>query len=244
MIKEFFVNNKPGPDFSIFGLNHIIVLIIFFSFIGFLIYKRNKISNLKESTKRKVLITVVTIMAISQITYFATRIGYGIFDYKIHLPLHLCFISNYIFIYAIFFNKQKLLKLTYFLSFIGPIPAILWPELTSCFDNFEFYEYLTSHYIFLSASVFNYFAYNYKIEKIDFIKVAVLINGLIFAMLPFNIAFDMNYIFSTEIPQIVIDVYPFLEHLNPLLVIEITGLTIAFIIYKLAQIRSKELEKK
>ena len=144
--------------------------------------------------------------------------------------------------FAILFEKDNLLKLTLFLSFIGPIPAILWPDLPSTFDDFNFWKYFISHHIFICISFFSYFALNYKIELKDIIKAFIFANLLIFIMMPFNHLFNMNYIYSSEIPANIIALYPWLTNLPPFLVIEVTGLIIAILLYQLIRRRNKELE--
>ncbi len=241
MIEEFIVNNNPGPSYDMFGFNHIFSILLAVIPMILIYINRNKISKIDQNKSRKILIIVATIMLLSQLIYFATNIIYGIFDYTIHLPLHLCFISNYIFIYAIYTKKDNILKYTLFLSFIGPIPAMLWPELPSSWDYFKFYEYFISHHVFIVASFFSYFALNYKIERKHIIGSAIFVNILIFGMMPFNIIFDMNYIYSSEIPAYIVNVYPFLKFFNPLLTIEVTGIVIAVLLYQLVRKRNKEI---
>ncbi len=241
-MKEFIVNNNPGPSYNMFGFNHIFSILLAVIPMILIYIFRDKISKIDEKKSRKILVILATIMLVSQVFYLVTNIAYGIFDYKIHLPFHLCFISNYIFIYAIYAKKDNLLKYTFFLSFIGPIPAMLWPELPSSWDYFKFYEYFISHHVFIVASFFSYFALNYKIELKHIIKSAIFVNILIFGMMPFNIIFDMNYIYSSEIPAYIVNIYPFLKFFNPLLTIEVTGIVIATILYQLIRKRNKELQ--
>lgn len=241
MLKEFFVNNQPGPEFKMFGPTHISCIMFVILSLIIIYINREKISKLSAKTKRIILVTGTLIMLSNMIIYTLTAIYYGIFDYKIHLPFHLCFISGYMFMYGIIFKKEKILKYTFFLAFIGPIPAVLWPELPSSFDYYKFYEYFISHHLFLILSFFSYYALNYKIELKNLIKVAILTNALVFIMMPFNIIFDMNYIYSAEIPDYIVKVYPFLKYFTPIIILEILGISIATLIYQIARIRNKEL---
>lgn len=143
--------------------------------------------------------------------------------------------------YAILFEKDNLLKITLFLSFIGPIPAILWPDLPSTFDDFNFWKYFISHHVFICISFFSYYALNYKIELKDIIKAFLFANSLILIMMPFNHIFNMNYIYSSEIPSNIVAMYPWVEKFPPFLVIEITGIVIAFVLFLLIRKRNKEL---
>jgi uncharacterized membrane protein YwaF len=148
------------------------------------------------------------------------------------------------FIYGILFEKEWILKYTIFLSFIGPIPAILWPDFISTVDNYEWWQYVISHHVFICLSFFSYYALNYKIEKKDFIKTFVLTNFLMLIMYPFNLLFDTNYIFSTSIPDNVMALYPWLKYFPPMITLEVVGLIIsASLYYFIFQKRNNELKK-
>ena len=244
MIREFFVNETPKFLFNQFGLIHNIFITI--AVIGLIIIyiNRNKIAKIPKEKSKKYLKIIAFILLINMIIFTIGFLCYGIFDYKKHLPLHLCFIANYMFIYGIIFEKEWILKHTIFLCFIGPIPAILWPDFISTIDNFEWWQYVISHHIFILTSFFSYYALEYKIEKKDFIKTFILTNLLMLIMYPFNIVFDTNYIFSTQIPDNVIILYPWLKYFPPMLTIEVVGLAISGALYYfIFQKRNKELNK-
>lgn len=48
----------------------------------------------------------------------------GVYSWKLHLPLHLCFISGYLFMYVLVTGNQKLFRSVYFFTWIGPLPAM------------------------------------------------------------------------------------------------------------------------
>ena len=50
-------------------------------------------------------------------------------------------------------------------------------------------------------------------------------------MYPFNLTFDTNYIFSTEIPANVMVLYPWLKYFPPMLTLEVVGLAISAGLY-------------
>lgn len=242
-IREFFRNDHPFVPYKPFGFIHCSCILFVVITLLLIYFNRNKISNLKDKTKRKILVTIATIMLINMIIYNIAPHVFGYFDYKIHLPFQLCFISGYMFMYGIFFKKESILKITFFLSFIGPIPAILWPDLPSTFDDFNFWKYFISHHIFICASFFSYYALNYKITKNTILDVIIVTQIMILVMMPFNIIFDMNYIYSSEIPSNIVEMYPFLNYILPIFVIEAIGVLIFILLYQLVKKRNKELER-
>lgn len=241
-IKEFFRNDHPFVPFKEFGFIHCLCISLVVIVLIIIYLNRNKISSLNEKTKQIILKSAAILMLINMIIYNIVPHLFGYFDYKIHLPFQLCFISGYMFMYGILFNKEWILKFTLFLSFIGPIPAILWPDMPSTFDDFNFWKYFISHHIFICISFFSYFALNYRITIKDIIKAFILTNCLVLIMMPFNYLFNMNYIYSSEIPANIRNLYPFIEHFPPFLTIEVTGLIIAILLYQLIRKRNKELD--
>lgn len=244
MLREFFVNENPKFLFEQFGLIHILFSLI--PVIGFIIIylNRNKIANIPKEKSKKILKIAAIILLLNMLIFTFGFLYYDVFDYKKHLPFHLCFISNYMFMYGILFEKEWILKYTIFLCFIGPIPAILWPDMVSTIDNFEWWQYVISHHFFFLASIFSYYALGYKVELKNYIKVFIFTNFLMLIMYPFNLIFETNYIFSTEIPANVMVLYPWLKYFPPMLTLEVVGLVISGAVYFfIIKKRNQELTK-
>ena len=186
-IKEFFRNDHPFIPFKEFGFIHCLCILLVIITLIIIYLNRNKISAMKDKTKKIILKGTAILMLINMIIYNIAPHLFGYFDYK--MPFQLCFIAGYMFMYGILFEKEWILKLTLFLSFIGPIPAILWPDMPSTFDDFNFWKYFISHHIFICASFFSYYALNYRITIKDIIKAFIFTNCLVLIMMPFNYAF-------------------------------------------------------
>lgn len=240
MLREFFVNENPHFLFKQWGLIHNFFTIGTIICLLFLYLNKNKLS--KNKNKEKILKVSAIVLLINMIIYTVGNLYYGSFNYKEMLPFHLCFIANYMFIIAILFNKHNILKYTLFMSFIGPIPAILWPNLISTIDNFNFWQLIISHHFFICISLFSYYTLKYRIEFKDFLKTYVFVNLLLIIVTPFNYFFNTNYIFTNYIPDNVIVLYPWLKLFPTYLVLEVLGLCIASLIYNLIiKPRNKEL---
>ena len=231
MLKEFFINEHPRFLFHQFGLIHNIFNFIPVIAVILIYLNRDKIASIPKEKTWKILKITAIILLVNMFIYTFGNLYFGSFDYKKDLPFHLCFIANYMFMYGCFFKKEWIFKFTIFLCFIGPIPAILWPDLVSTIDNFNFWQYVISHHFFLSMSFFSYYALGYHVEKKDYLKTFVLTNFLMLIMYPFNLIFDTNYIFSTQIPDNVLELYPWLIHFPPMITLEVVGLSISGIIY-------------
>ncbi len=243
MLREFFVNENPKFLFKQFGLIHNIFIVIPIVVLIIIYLNRNRISKIPKLKTKKILKISAIILLLNMIIFTVGFLCYGCFDYTRHLPLHLCFIANYMFIFGILFEKENILKYTIFLCFIGPIPAILWPDMVSTIDNMEWWQYVISHHFFICISFFSYFALEYKVEFKNYIKVFLFTNFLMLIMYPFNLTFNTNYIFSTKIPDNVMVLYPWLKYFPPMLTLEVVGLLISGAIYYFI-IRRRNIELK
>lgn len=244
MIREFFVNEHPKFLYKPFGLIHFIFIFIAVIGVAIVIINRNKISKIPKEKSQKILKISAWILLANMLIYTFGNLYFDHFFIDKDLPFHLCFIANYIFMFGIIFNKEELLKYTIFLCFVGPIPAVLWPDLVSTIDNFNFWQYIISHHFFMTISVFSYYALGYKVTFKNYVKTIILTNFLMFAMMPFNKAFNTNYIFSSQIPDNVLALYPWLKYFPPILVLEVVGMLISFTVYYfLIYKRNKELNQ-
>lgn len=240
-MKNFFIDDQSISKFQLFGFLHISLMVLLIIGILLLVVNKEKIAKMNEKIKDKIRISIALILFLNMTIYYLTRIIYGVYDWKVHLPLHFCFIAGYLFMFAVIFKKWKLYKISYFMAFMGPLPAIIWPELYRTFDTYIFYQYLISHHFFLLSNLFILYAYSIKITKKDFIKTIIVVFTLFICMAIFNFFFHTNYIFSTEIPPHVLELYPFLVKFNyPVILIFLIGLIIMFLAYAFYLLTTKK----
>lgn len=240
-IKDFFIDEKARLPFHLFGILHIALILFVVSCFVLIYCNRNRIIQMSEEKKKRLRYFVAIVMFINMAIYYGSLIYYGTYDWKADLPLHLCFISGYLYMLGLVTNSKKIYKVTYFLAFIGPLPAILWPDLVTSVDSFVFYQYIFSHHLFLISSFFFYYAYNVKIGKKDLWRIFFIANGIFIIMTGFNYLFDTNYIMSSEIPPHILKLYPFVKNFNyPIIVMELTGLIVFMLAYIPVYFRNKE----
>lgn len=231
-MREFFVDKTITIPFKLFGYTHLFLLAIVI--FGCLIIYLNRYKINKIPLKRKKLITkiIAIILLLNMLTLYVSSIIYHNFDYKDMLPLHLCYIANYFYIIPVLLNKENLFKYSYFLSCLGPIPAIIFFNVPSVWESFNFYLYVISHHVLVLGSLLTFYMYPKKIEVKDTIKLAIALNILYFTMSIFNSYFHTNYCFSGGIPPFIIDLFPFLAYIPTTIILEVTEIFILFILYK------------
>lgn len=230
-LKEFFIDEKITIPFKLFGKTHIFLLL--FVIIGCLIIyiNKEKIFNIKPKNKKKFTKIMASILLLNMLTLYVSSIYYQAFDYKDMLPFHLCYIANYFYIIVVFLNKENLYKYSYFLSFLGPIPAIIFFDVPSVWESFNFYLYVISHHILVLTTFLTFYMYPKTIKIKDTIKLAIVLNILYIAMSIFNAYFNTNYCFSGGIPEFIINLFTFLKYIPTTIILEITEIGILCILY-------------
>lgn len=245
-IREFFLNENYIEPFGIFSLGH------WFSIISVLIgiiiiYKnREKLRNIDKKTKEIVEKVMVVVLFINMKLLYIPLLLYGQWTWKAHLPLHMCFIAGYLFMYSVWFKKRKVYKVVYFLAFIGPIPAILLPDLKGYYDAFIFYHFIISHHLLILFNMLYLYMENIEIKIKNVMNALAVSITIFFIMYIFNQIFGTNYIFSNAIPEHVLNLMPFLRSFdNPVLILVITGVIVLWVAYIPIYIenRSKRLKK-
>ena len=234
-MKEFF-GLIPGIfHFHLFGFWHILMTLVMLLSIVLIYKNRMKIRKWKYHDK-PVRYFIAIFMFLNMVVYYVPMVIFGTWDYHVHLPLHLCFISGGLFMITMLSNNQKLFKLVYYLSFLGPLPAILFPDLTCGPDRFIFWQFFISHHFFLTASLYTLFVLDYKIEKDD-VKFAFLGALTIFMiMFVFNHIFGTNYIMMNKLPDHMLKLFPFLTAFDhPIVWLIATGCLVFYLANSLAK---------
>jgi len=229
MIRDFFVGVYPA--IKAFGLEHIIISFLFIIGLVLIVINKKKIHNISSKNKRKITIYIISILFLNMTIYYLAKVFYGTFDYINNLPLHFCFISGYLFMYAWLTKNIKLIKLTYFCGFLGPFVAMIWPNPPT-YISYTFYQFIISHHFFFLGNLFLYYAYNYQIKKSDYFKVFIVVNIIFLTVGIFNAVFNTNYIMSKSLPEFFLNLYPFFRNYNyTVLWVELGGIVAALIAY-------------
>lgn len=230
-MKEFFIDQNPSYNFILFKPLHISLILI--TLIGLYLVAKNKdrIYNLNTKTKTIAKNIIITILFLNMTIYYLSKIIYNVYDITNHLPLHFCFISGYLFMITYIFKIKKLMNFIIFFVFIGPTPAIFYPDLKSTFDSFIFYQYIISHHFFMISGLFIYYAYYNRLTKKE-LKITILTTIGIFLTTKFiNLLLNSNYIFSSSYPTHMLDLYPFLSFFNPSIMVILLGISMISLIY-------------
>ena len=227
-----FFSDVPGIfHFRLFGFWHI-VLTITMLLAMVLIYKYQEALRKWKYHDKAFRYIVAGIMFTNMAIYYGQKILDGTWSYKEHLPLHFCFISGYLFMYALVTNHKSMFKFVYFFSFAGPLPAILLPDLTCGPDRFIFWQFFFSHHFFLTASIYVLYVLEWKITYLEAFKAFIAANIIFALVFGLNQVIGSNYIMTTNLPAHIMKLFPFLSYINiPILWLELAGIAACFIAF-------------
>ena len=219
-LKEFFVDEVITIPFKLFGKTHL--FLIAFVLLGLMIiyFNRKRLYQLSNVLKRRIVVIFAIILLLNMIVLYVSSFYYQTFDYKTMLPFHLCYLSNYFYIIAVILKKENWYSYLYFLAFLGPIPAIIFFDVVSVWQSFNFYLYVISHHLLVIMGLCTFYLYPRKVELKHVFKLVVVLNVVYFLMKIFNYYFGTNYFFSQAIPPFIIHLMPFLKYIPVVIILE------------------------
>ena len=121
------------------------------------------------------------------------------FNYKIHLPLHLCYLTELAILFLLFFKKQFFYPLILLNSLGGGVTGFLNSNLTHDDMLIEHIHLYISHFNLLLFSLI-LFKERFSLSKIDVIN-SMTLNGLIMIVIIWvNEGLNSNYWFTKSKP--------------------------------------------
>lgn len=240
MIREFFLDENPGIPFRLFGSIHFGCLAVLFISLFLIYYYRHKIKCIDMARKNKIRRIMFIILISNMLIYYGSYIYYGVYDIRVHLPLHFCFIAGILFMIYLITRSKKLYHIVFFLTFIGPLPAVIYPDLVSSFDYYVFYQYFISHHLLMIFSYFILYMDDHRITFNHVFWTYIWANVIFIIMMIVNYIFGTNYIMSSELPAHIYKLFPILRKVNPVPVLELVGIIVVMILYIPVYIKNKE----
>jgi len=187
---NFFSYEASENVFKLFGLTHIVSIVLVFVFIFVLVVFRDKIRN---SPKEKVIRYIFAITCILiEMSLYPWYLLNGETRLSMVLPLDLCGFIIYVGAIAMLTKKYSLFEVGWFWSF-GTWLAIFFNPHPYSIDRFRFYQYMINH-----ALMFGMYVYMFAVLKfrptINSFKKSILVLVVISPfMYVFNTIIDGNF---------------------------------------------------
>ncbi len=208
---------------ELFGPLHLWLSAVFVVLYVLLFVFRDKIAVFGH--KRTIRLVMASILLANMAIHYVSKIVLGVWTFDTDLPLHLCFITNFFMIYILYSdNRGGLYRIVYFFTFIGPLPAMIWPDLRCSYDSYIFYQFIISHHVMLLFSLYCLCVLKYDTSVKSTIPTFIIGNIVVGSVMMFNMIFKTNYIMMNELPEQLYEIYPFLTLLPPLVWLELVGI--------------------
>lgn len=198
-------------ELSFFGPVHLLLIAITVISI-LLIYKyREKLK--KYPIIRKI---ISAILFANMIIYIAGAAIAGIYDIKVHLPIHYCYITGFLFQYMLLKEKKTWYNMLYYAIFFCTITVVIFQDPAITPDRYEFILLVISHHFLLISSFYTLYVLEYPVNVKGykpFIIYSVIVYTTVFIL---NRILGTDYIFNSTLPPWIYEILPFVKALPPL----------------------------
>lgn len=219
-----FFSEQGGTPMELFGPLHWTLTLIVIASILLLYIFRRPLRAMKHKTKKIICASCAAILFANMTIYYAGLVLVGEYSIKRHLPLEFCFITGYLLMYILISNNRKLYRIVFYYTIIGPVPAMIWPNVTGVFDRYIFYQFIISHHFMIIVSFYLLIVMRYHVYARDTIPALICGNIVFTLVYILNINWGTNYIMSAGLPEHMLTMYPFLRYFNhPFFWLEVCG---------------------
>ena len=233
IFRDFFSREAEGDDgLELFGGLHIAVSAFFLIlYAGVIIFR----GSLREFGHFALIRrTMAAVRFANMLIHYVGRIVIGEWRLSEDLPLHICFVTNFLMMYVLATdNKRSLFAFVYYFTLIGPLPAAIFPDLSRTWGGYLFHQFIISHHVMLLFSLYCAFVLEYKTSPRHAVCAYFLGNAYVAAVSVFNRIFGTNYIMLGELPEQLYRHFPILSKLPAIVWLEMAGIIALVVAYAL-----------
>ena len=173
------------------GYNHFIVSGLLSGVLYLLYHKVNDTAILSKVLKWLLIFNFVS--------FNSTLLLSGVFDYKTHLPIHLCYLTELGIFLSIIFRSKILYPWLALNALGGGITGFTNSNLSENALLIEYIHLYASHFSLILFFIIIYLN-KFTISRYEFIQSAIFNALLFFAVCYFNILIESNYWFTMYRP--------------------------------------------
>lgn len=223
IFREFFSREADSDSgLELFGGLHLAISAFFLILYAAVIFFRFGLRRLGHfAAVRRVM---AAILFANMLIHYSGRIAIGEWRLSEDLPLHVCFVANFLMMYILITdNKRSLFAVVYYFTLIGPLPAAVFPDLSRTFGGYLFWQFIISHHVMLLFSLYCAFVLEYETTPRHAVYAFLFGNAYVALISVFNRIFGTNYIMLGELPAQLYRVFPFLNALPAFVWLELAG---------------------
>ena len=185
-------------DFRLSSPSHIIFTIICMTII--FVLPRFFVN--KSSSSKNILIIAIVVLILTNQTMDFFREGYGINNWKLGLPLHLCDFSSASIILYFYTKRREFFLFAFFAGISGAGMAILTPDVKYSFPHIDYLRHMIGHAMILLGVAYAIIIDNHRPQLKDVHRVLAVLSVFLLLMYPINnlLGSPANYWYVVEKP--------------------------------------------
>lgn len=223
LLRDFFARSVDfDSGLLLFGSLHILITAVFLVLGASIVIFRRRLRSFGHfgAIRR----SMAWVLLVNMIIHYLGRILIGEWCFSEDLPLHICFAANFFMVYILFTdNRRFLFSWIYYFTMIGPLPAVIFPDISRSQSGYLFWQFVISHHVMLLFGLYCAFVFEYGTSLTDAARAFVFGNAYVAAAAVFNLVFGTNYIMLGGLPQQLYRLFPFLEALPAFIWLELAG---------------------
>lgn len=198
---HYFSTTYPGEPFILFSRQHLIMLVLT-AFIAVLLYLfRRPLQNRSEKSKRRLRLSLASILLLSEISLYIWYAKTGVWDIAGSLPFHLCTITLWLSIFMLVRRSYSLYEIAYFTGLAGAGQALLTPELFYPFPHYRFFHFFIAHMAIILSCLYMTWVEGFRPTLKSVGKTMVFLNASLIIVIPINALTGGNYMFMARKPE-------------------------------------------
>lgn len=224
LLRDFFARSVDfDSGLLLFGSLHILITAVFLVLGASIVIFRRRLRSFGHfgAIRR----SMAWVLLVNMIIHYLGRILIGEWCFSEDLPLHICFAANFFMVYILFTdNRRFLFSWIYYFTMIGPLPAVIFPDISRSQSGYLFWQFVISHHVMLLFGLYCAFVFEYGTSLTDAARAFVFGNAYVAAAAVFNRVFGTNYIMLGGLPQQLYRLFPFLNVLPAFVWLESVGI--------------------
>ena len=156
----------------------------------------------KSSSSKNMLVFAIIVLILTNQSLDFYREGYGIGNWKLGLPLHLCDFSSASIIIYFFTKRREFFLFAFFAGISGAGMAILTPDVKYSFPHIDYLRHMIGHSMILLGVAYAIIIDNQRPQLKDVHRVLGVLSVFLLLMYPINnlLGSPANYWYVAEKP--------------------------------------------
>ena len=186
------------PPFIIFGLSHIVGLVIAILLAVYLpLYAKRHLTERKQNLIGS---TLGWLVAGAYLSWAVLEMFAGTFSVKLHLPFHLCRAANLMLPFVMMKKSYRAYEILYFWGLSAMFQASLSPDIYAGFPHYHFIRFWLAHNLMVVAIIYATVVYGMRPTWQSLWRAFGALIIFFLVTIPVNLILDANYFWILKKP--------------------------------------------